>query len=107
MQKRPTDESAARLRGAIDHIAQYLPAHITSLLLQSYDPQLAPLATYLANRTAAAAAAAQPAVGDKKAAKGVKRKAPPASRGVEALKKVNTASMSKLTSFFKPKEEKK
>ncbi|OCF32165.1 hypothetical protein I317_07110 [Kwoniella heveanensis CBS 569] len=39
---------------------------------------------------------------DKDAAKGVKRKGS-ASRGVEALKKVNTNSMAKLTSFFKPK----
>jgi ribonuclease H2 subunit B len=36
------------------------------------------------------------------AAAGAKRKST-ASRGVEALKKVNTTSMSKMTSFFKPK----
>jgi ribonuclease H2 subunit B len=35
---------------------------------------------------------------------GAKRKAA-GSRGVEALKKVNTASMNKLTSFFKPKDK--
>jgi ribonuclease H2 subunit B len=35
---------------------------------------------------------------------GAKRKAA-SSRGVEALKKVNTASMNKLTSFFKPKDK--
>jgi ribonuclease H2 subunit B len=46
-------------------------------------------------------------VGSAKEAKGTKRKAPPASRGAESLKKVNTSKMNKLTSFFKPKEEKK
>jgi ribonuclease H2 subunit B len=37
-------------------------------------------------------------------AAGTKRKST-SSRGVEALKKVNTTSMNKLTSFFKPKEK--
>jgi ribonuclease H2 subunit B len=52
-------------------------------------------------------AAQQPIVNPGKETKGTKRKALPASRGVESLKKVNTSKMNKLTSFFKPKEEKK
>jgi ribonuclease H2 subunit B len=64
----------------------------------------------LCNRTAAQIAASAPITQSKSEAAlkaGVKRKAAPGSRGVESLKKVNTSSMSKLTSFFKPKEGKK
>ena len=63
------------------------------------------LQDYLSNRSAATLAAQiQPTASSKdKAAAGVKRKASVASRGVEKLKKVNTSSMTKLTSFFKPK----
>jgi len=100
--------SAARTKASIEHIAQYLPTGTASALYASYDDELAPLAKYLADRAAATAAAAQPVVNQGKDAKGAKRKAPvQASRGVEALKKVNTSKMAKLTSFFKPKEEKK
>lgn len=71
------------------------------------DPSLLPLNAYLADRAAAAAAAAAPTVVEKKTASGAtKRKAAPGSRGVEALKKVNTAGMAKMTSFFKPKAPK-
>lgn len=61
----------------------------------------------MADRAAAAAAAAAPIVSEKKTASGAtKRKAVAGSRGVEALKKVNTQGMAKMTSFFKPKEKK-
>lgn len=65
------------------------------------------LDTYSFDRTAAQIAASAPITQSKSEAAlkaGAKRKAPPASRGVESLKKVNTSSMSKLTSFFKPKD---
>lgn len=58
---------------------------------------------YLADRVAAARAAEAPVVVEKKE-KGTKRKLKSeSSRGVEALKKVNTSGMAKMTSFFKPK----
>ena len=63
------------------------------------------LTDHLANLSAALAAAAAPIVQSSGPQKGVKRKALPGSRGVEALKKVNTTSMAKLTNFFKPKAE--
>jgi ribonuclease H2 subunit B len=56
--------------------------------------------------TAATLAASMPPSNsnkDKAAAAAAKRKATTGSRGVEALKKVNTSSMAKMTSFFKPK----
>ncbi|RSH91745.1 hypothetical protein EHS25_009114 [Saitozyma podzolica] len=83
------------------------PSPVSSALQASYD--FSALSEYLANRAAVAAAASAPIVNSSKdgAKSGTKRKAPPASRGVEALKKVNTSSMSKLTSFFKPKDAKK
>ncbi|WVQ84931.1 hypothetical protein IAT38_007094 [Cryptococcus sp. DSM 104549] len=94
----------ARLKAACDHLAQWLPPATLIKLNESY--KFASLNTYLANRNAAALAASMPpAKQSKKDAAGTKRKAPPASRGVEQLKKVNTSSMSKLTSFFKPKEK--
>lgn len=68
---------------------------------------LEPLSQYLANRTAAQIAASAPLTqtkSDPALKAGAKRKAPPASRGVESLKKVNTSSMNKLTSFFKAKD---
>ncbi|WVR07781.1 hypothetical protein IAU60_004824 [Kwoniella sp. DSM 27419] len=95
----------ARLKAACEHLSQWLPPTITSQLSASY--HFAPLSEHLANRTAAAIAASQPPSNSSiKEAKGTKRKAPPTSKGVEALKKVNTNNMSKLTSFFKPKEGK-
>lgn len=67
----------------------------------------AALEEHLASRSAAAFAASQITTSSsKKEAEGTKRKAPPASRGVESLKKVNTSNMAKLTSFFKPKDKK-
>jgi len=98
----------ARLKSSIEHFAQFLPLQITTQLVESYD--FATLDTHLANMSAAALAASMPPTNlanktDKAAAgAGAKRKAA-ASRGVEALKKVNTASMTKLTSFFKPKDK--
>jgi len=65
------------------------------------------LSTYSINRTAAQIAASAPITQSKNEAAlkaAAKRKAPAASRGVESLKKVNTSSMNKLTSFFKPKD---
>ncbi|WWD19530.1 hypothetical protein CI109_103991 [Kwoniella shandongensis] len=95
----------ARLKAGCEHLAQWLPPAVLPKLVESYD--FTTLNTYLANRTAASMAASQqPSTGSGKEAKGVKRKAAPASRGVEALKKVNTNNMAKLTSFFKPKEGK-
>ncbi|AAW45309.1 hypothetical protein CNBH3810 [Cryptococcus deneoformans B-3501A] len=97
--------SSARLRAACDHLAQWLPGPVLSKLVKSYD--FAALEEHLASRSAAAFAASQITTSNnKKEAKGIKRKAPPASRGVESLKKVNTNKMAKLTSFFKPKEKK-
>ncbi|KAK8853116.1 hypothetical protein IAR55_003817 [Kwoniella newhampshirensis] len=95
----------ARLKAGCEHFAQWLPPPVLSTLVESYD--FTSLNTYLANRSAASISASQhPNTGSSREAKGVKRKAPPASRGVEALKKVNTNNMAKLTSFFKPKEGK-
>ncbi|KGB76950.1 hypothetical protein CNBG_2788 [Cryptococcus deuterogattii R265] len=97
--------NSARLRAACDHLAQWLPAPVLSNLVKSYD--FAALEEHLASRSAAAFAASQITTSsNKKEAKGTKRKAPPASRGVESLKKVNTSNMAKLTSFFKPKDKK-
>lgn len=70
-------------------------------------PSFAALEEYLDSRSAATFAASQiTTFSNKKEAKGTKRKALPASRGVESLKKVNTSNMAKLTSFFKPKDKK-
>ncbi len=68
------------------------------------DASLAAYNAYLEDRVAAARAAEAPIVTEKKE-KGTKRKAAKtdSSRGVEALKKVNTNGMAKMTSFFKPK----
>lgn len=62
---------------------------------------------YLADRVAAARAAEAPVVHEKKSA-AAKRKLvkTESSRGVEALKKVNTNGMAKMTSFFKAKDAK-
>ncbi|WWD03580.1 hypothetical protein V865_001634 [Kwoniella europaea PYCC6329] len=98
----------ARTQAAIEHLNQYLPNTITQQLSESYD--FTPLSTHLKNRTAASIAASQipsTASGKENASKGTKRKAPATSKGVEALKKVNTNNMAKLTNFFKPKEGKK
>ncbi|ORX40686.1 ribonuclease H2, subunit B [Kockovaella imperatae] len=93
----------ARLKSSIEHIAQYLPAGVLSALQSSFN--FSALQEYLANRTAATLAAQMPPSksNKEKAAAGVKRKGSATSRGVETLKKVNTSSMAKLTSFFKPK----
>ena len=69
------------------------------------DNHLAERASY-AMSTALASSKSDSSVGSKGSAGG-KRKPTPGSRGVEQLKKVNTGGMSKLTSFFKPKEGKK
>lgn len=63
--------------------------------------------SYQVDRAAAARAAEAPVVQEKKE-KGAKRKLAKteSSRGVEALKKVNTNGMAKMTSFFKAKEKK-
>ncbi|WVF73110.1 hypothetical protein IAT40_007929 [Kwoniella sp. CBS 6097] len=100
----------ARIRAACDHMQQWLDPEIAKLLAKTYD--FSPLTKHLSDMTAAAIAASQMpsnTKSDKDAAaaaagKGVKRKGSAASRGVEALKKVNTNNMAKLTSFFKPKE---
>ena len=65
------------------------------------------LDAYLADRAAAARAAAAPVVqGNGKEKAAAKRKAASqTSRGVEQLKKVKTEGMAKLTSFFKPKDK--
>ncbi|KAL1408621.1 hypothetical protein Q8F55_005434 [Vanrija albida] len=96
---------AARNRAAIEHVAQFLPPTLLPTLVATYE--FAALEAHDANRAAAAAAAAAPVVNEKKD-KGVKRKAPvkETSRGVEALKKVNTtgAQRSMMAGFFKPKK---
>ena len=66
------------------------------------------LDAHLANLSAAALAASMPATNlpnkaEKAAAAAGNKRKNASSRGVEMLKKVNTASMSKMTSFFKPK----
>lgn len=110
----PIDEAivaAARSRAAVEQIAAYLPPALLASLVAEYD--FAALDAYLQDRAAAAIAASMP-VGkeNKKGEKGgevkgdgKKRKAGGAapSRGVEALKKVKTEGMAKMTSFFKPK----
>ncbi|BEJ16780.1 hypothetical protein CspHIS471_0601810 [Cutaneotrichosporon sp. HIS471] len=98
----PTLVQAARTCAAIEHVAQYLPPSLLASLSSSYD--LAAYNAYLADRVAAARAAEAPIVSEKKD-KGTKRKLAKSesSRGVEALKKVNTNGMAKMTSFFKPK----
>ncbi|WOO82953.1 uncharacterized protein LOC62_04G006433 [Vanrija pseudolonga] len=97
---------AARNRAAIEHVAQYLPSTLLPSLTATYD--FTALEEHDANRAAAAAAAAAPVVNEKKEKGGVKRKAPvkETSRGVEALKKVNTtgAQRSMMAGFFKPKK---
>ncbi|WRT70336.1 uncharacterized protein IL334_007334 [Kwoniella shivajii] len=98
----------AKRKAVCEHLSQWLPPSVTAQLAESYN--FTPLSTHLANRSAAAIAASVPPSNTSNkdpTAKGTKRKAPPTSKGVEALKKVNTNSMSKLTSFFKPKEGKK
>ncbi|WVW86043.1 hypothetical protein I302_108081 [Kwoniella bestiolae CBS 10118] len=98
----------ARTQAAIEHLSQWLSREISAQLTESYD--FTPLSTHLKNRTAASIAASQvpsSASGKENAQKGTKRKAPATSKGVEALKKVNTNNMAKLTNFFKPKEGKK
>ncbi|WWC71895.1 uncharacterized protein I206_105854 [Kwoniella pini CBS 10737] len=97
----------SRIQASIDHLSQWLPREITQQLLNSYD--FTALSIHVKNRTAASIAASQQPKNTSnkdKDVKGTKRKAP-TSKGVEALKKVNTNSMNKLTSFFKPKEGKK
>ncbi|ORY26709.1 ribonuclease H2, subunit B [Naematelia encephala] len=98
---------SARLKATLEHISHHLPSTITTSLASSYD--FTHLQTHLANLSAAAMAASMPPTNSNRnkdaAAKGTKRKAPAASRGVEQLKKVNTASMAKLTNFFKPKDK--
>ncbi|KAK4683816.1 ribonuclease H2 subunit B, partial [Tremellales sp. Uapishka_1] len=93
---------SARIKASIEHFAQWLPASAVSSLNAFYD--FTALAEHSANMTAAIIAASAPSVSKSTATKAAKRKAPPASRGVVSLKKVNTSSMNKLTSFFKPKE---
>ncbi|WWC91594.1 uncharacterized protein L201_006540 [Kwoniella dendrophila CBS 6074] len=99
----------ARIQASYEHLSQWLPPQISTQLIQSHD--LTSLSIHLKNRTDAAIAASQPITNKSNkgdgTAKGTKRKAPPSSKGVEALKKVNTNSMAKLTNFFKPKESKK
>ncbi|GMK58325.1 hypothetical protein CspeluHIS016_0503570 [Cutaneotrichosporon spelunceum] len=92
---------AARVSAAIEHVAQYLPPPLLASLTASYD--LDAYNAYLADRVAAARAAEAPVVIEKKQ-KTTKRKLAKteSSRGVEALKKVNTNGMAKMTSFFKP-----
>lgn len=77
-------------------------------LVRAYNSLLA-LDAHLADRAAAARAAAVPIIqGSGKEKAGAKRKvATQSSRGVEALKKVRTEGMAKMTSFFKPKEKEK
>ncbi|TYJ58445.1 hypothetical protein B9479_000651 [Cryptococcus floricola] len=96
----------ARKKAAIEHLSQWLSQPIVTKLIDSYD--FTALHEYLASHNAALAAASQPITKAKKGAKetaATKRKAS-SSRGVESLKKVNTSKMTKLTSFFKPKEPK-
>ncbi|EIW72256.1 hypothetical protein M231_04940 [Tremella mesenterica] len=93
----------ARQKAAVEHMNEWLSSVVQTALMDTYD--FSALKNHLANRAAADIISSQPVVNDKPKA-GVKRKAPPASRGVEMLKKVNTSNMSKLTSFFKPKPEK-
>ncbi|CAD6573945.1 MAG: hypothetical protein TREMPRED_000969 [Tremellales sp. Tagirdzhanova-0007] len=93
----------ARIEASLAHLSQWLPAGIVASLFESYD--LSKLSHHLANRSAATTAASiLPIQSSKVQEKGAKRKPLPASRGVEALKKVNTTSMNKMTSFFKPKD---
>ena len=66
--------------------------------------------THLANISAAALAASMPPTNlpnkaEKAAAAAGNKRKSASSRGVEMLKKVNTTSMSKMTSFFKPKDK--
>ncbi|WVO12513.1 hypothetical protein L204_100113 [Cryptococcus depauperatus] len=94
----------AKLKAACEHLSQWLPLPIHLKLLQCYDFTL--LNIYLVNRNTAALAVVQPnTVKEKKAPKGMKKKAP-TSKGVEALKKVNTSNMKKLTNFFISKDKK-
>ncbi|KAF9519215.1 hypothetical protein BS47DRAFT_1358345 [Hydnum rufescens UP504] len=100
--------AAARQKAACDLVSQYLPPDLYSRLLQSYDftaldehtnsskiedlaPEPGP------KKKAAGTAKGNEAAGGKKVKAG--------SRGVEALKKADTAGMSKLSTFFKKKEE--
>ncbi|WWC64461.1 uncharacterized protein I303_107071 [Kwoniella dejecticola CBS 10117] len=99
----------SRMQASCEHLSQWLPPRISIQLVRSDD--FSALITHVKNCTAASIAASQVPKNtsnkDKdKDAKANKRKAP-TSKGVEALKKVNTNSMNKLTSFFKPKEGKK
>ncbi|WVR00287.1 hypothetical protein IAU59_007430 [Kwoniella sp. CBS 9459] len=97
----------ARIRAACDHMQQWLDPEVTKRLIGTYD--FTPLTKHLSDMSAAAIAASQMPSNNKsdkdKDAKSLKRKGSGSvsSRGVEALKKVNTNNMAKLTSFFKPK----
>ncbi|CAK9779475.1 hypothetical protein CC85DRAFT_288554 [Cutaneotrichosporon oleaginosum] len=98
----PVLVQAARNTAAIEHIAQYLPPLLLPMLIASYD--MAAYNRYLQDRSAAARAAEAPIIVEKKEKENKRKLAKTeSSRGVEALKKVNTNGMAKMTSFFKPK----
>lgn len=115
--------SVARIKATIEQFSQWLPHKAQTALLAGYEYvphfhmmdcvltnqfvgflSFTPLSYHLANLAALAMADSAPIIPISRLAKGEKRKPPAASRGVESLKKVNTTSMSKLTSFFKAKD---
>ncbi|KAF8325234.1 ribonuclease H2, subunit B, partial [Cantharellus anzutake] len=96
----------ARLKVACDAVSQYLSPDLSQILRDSYDLQ--ELDKYVAKLAAEESPSLEQTINNKKKASAPNTKANPkevkkakGSRGVEALKKVDTSGMNKLSKFFK------